>query len=145
VQHEPAQSGANDKVLGSILSLDPPIVYAPLDLRRPLGWLEHFGPIFNDGAGAALIYMNWQFVGGLPGKIAVTNFRQFRRLYPRRELHVLCNGADEVARFAAYGEPARLLNHNLSVSDLYFRPIPEPRSFSTPSIMPCWRRGKESS
>jgi glycosyltransferase involved in cell wall biosynthesis len=115
----------DSKVSGSVLSVDPPIVYTPIGSPHPMRWIDAYEPRLRNAPAALLVYMAGLFEGGLVGKTAVTWLRHYRRIHPQHEVHLLCNAPYEVEVFARFGESALLLNHNLTVSETIFRPLRE--------------------
>jgi len=118
-----AASGEDTKVVGSVLSIDPAIVYTSLT-TPPMHWIDAFEPRLRACPAAILVYMAGHLGGGSFAKLSVALLRHYRRTHPQHELHILCNAPDEVETFARLGEPAHLLNSNLGVSDTIFTPLP---------------------
>jgi len=118
-----AASAEDTKVAGSVLSIDPAIVYTPLTIP-PMRWINAFEPRLRAGPAAILVFMAGHMGGGSLAKLSVALLRHYRRTHPEHEVHLLCNAPDEVKTFARFGEPAHLLNHNLGVSETIFTPLP---------------------
>jgi glycosyltransferase involved in cell wall biosynthesis len=119
-----AAPAEDTKVAGSVLSIDPAIVYTSLD-TPPMRWIDAFEPRLRAGRAAILVYMAGHLGGGSFAKLSIAFLRHYRRTHPQHEVHFLCNAPDEVETFARYGEPALLLNHNLGVSETIFTPLPD--------------------
>ena len=112
------------RVAGSVLSIDPPIVYTALQWHDRMRWIRAYSERLGEGPAAILVYQIWHFGDDLAGKFAVANLRHYRKTHPQHELIMLASAPDEVETLSRYGEPALLLNHNLTISEATFRPLP---------------------
>ncbi|HZP20830.1 MAG TPA: glycosyltransferase [Bauldia sp.] len=120
----PTGNADDPEVVGAVLSVDPPIVYTSMGWPDRMGWISAYAASCGEGPAAFLIYQMWHLADDLAGKFVIANLRRYRRAHPRHELIMLCNAPDEVETLSSFGEEALLLNHNLTVSEAVFRPLP---------------------
>lgn len=113
--------GAN----GSVLSVDPPIVYTTLGWPDVAGNLWSYGTRLGNRRALILIYLSWHFGPDPSGQDKLRSIRRYRAAFPEHEVVFACNAPDEVATLREAGEEAHLLNHNLTVSERFFRPLSE--------------------
>ncbi len=113
--------GAN----GSVLSVDPPIVYTTLAWPDVAGNLWSYGTRLGNRRALILIYLSWHFGPDPSGQDKLRSIRRYRAAFPEHEVVFACNAPDEVATLREAGEEAHLLNHNLAVSERCFRPLSE--------------------
>jgi len=116
---EPGQ----ERVYGAILSIDPPIVLTTFGWPDRMRWIEAFEPVLGSRQALVLCYTSWHWTNGITAKWTIARFRHYRRQHPQREVHLLVNAPDEIETMARFGEPAKLLNHNLFISEAVFRPV----------------------
>lgn len=113
--------GAN----GSVLSVDPPIVYTTLGWPDVTGNLWSYGTRLGNRRALVVIYLSWHFGPEPSGQDRLHSIHQYRAAFPEHEVVFACNAPDEVATLRRAGEKAHLLNHNLTVSERFFRPLSE--------------------
>lgn len=110
-------------ILGSVLSLDPPIVYVTTSWPDTMQFIRPVGRYFGREHALLLLFNGWHIGDDIQDRLH--EIRAYRRRYPKHELQFLCNAADEVETFRRSGEPSWLLNHNLTISEDLFRPLPD--------------------